>query len=92
MSVQLLNIYVVYDRTADQLGGVMLQALDAPAERAFMDAILDDKTNMSRHPDDYELLCIGSIQHDNSVRGDVRVVVRGSTVREFIEKRSLKES
>lgn len=55
------NVYVVYDRVAqDTIGVLMTYAHDAPAVRAFTDG-LSDPTTLGRHPEDFDLTLIGTL-------------------------------
>lgn len=56
------QLYVVYDVISlETIGPVFMEGHDAPAIRAFSDAILSDKTDLSKHPHDYELRYLGDI-------------------------------
>lgn len=62
-------MYSVYDTKAEGLvGGIIMERLDAPAIRAFHDA-LDAKSNsiLSQHPEDFTLLCLGSIEDNGKI-------------------------
>lgn len=57
------QLYCVYDLKAESLvGGIIMEKVDAPAIRAFHDA-LDPKANsiLAQHPADFQLLCLGSV-------------------------------
>lgn len=64
------NIYVVYDNIAkDTVGVIMTFSHDAPAVRVFTDG-LADPTTLGRHPADFDLLLVGSIDPENHHNGD----------------------
>jgi len=57
------NIYTVYDLKSESIiGSLIMERLDAPAIRAFHDA-LDPKNQsiLAAHPADFVLLCLGSL-------------------------------
>lgn len=63
------SIYAVYDVKSESIiGGLIMERLDAPAIRAFHDA-LDPKltTVLSQHPADFTLLCLGSIEDNGQM-------------------------
>lgn len=63
------NMYIVFDvKSESVLGGIVLEVKDAPAIRAFHDA-LNPKNNsvLSQHPADFELLVIGTIFDDGRI-------------------------
>lgn len=65
------NLYAVYDLKAESIvGGIIMERLDAPAIRAFHDA-LDPKSNsiLSQHPADFELRSLGAIDDQGVVLG-----------------------
>lgn len=63
------SIYSVYDLKSESLiGGLITERLDAPAIRAFHDA-LDPKNNsiLAAHPADFQLMCLGTIEDDGRI-------------------------
>lgn len=63
------NMYCVYDLKSEAIaGGIILERLDAPAIRAFHDA-LDPKhaTVLSSHPADFQLICLGSVDDSGQI-------------------------
>lgn len=63
------SIYTVYDLKAESIvGGLIMERLDAPAIRAFHDA-LDPKSQsiLAQHPADFALLCIGTIDDAGTI-------------------------
>lgn len=56
------QIYAVYDRVAqDIVGGLFVFTHDAPAIRIFVDGLNDSSTMLSKHPEDYALVCVGDL-------------------------------
>lgn len=54
------RIYVLYDRVSDvRIGVPMALPSDGAARRMFGDVQRDAESQLSRHPDDYELWCVG---------------------------------
>jgi len=63
------NIYAVYDLKSESIvGGLIMERLDAPAIRAFHDA-LDPKSNtvLAQHPADFTLICLGSLEDSGQI-------------------------
>lgn len=63
------NMYCIYDNKAESIvGGIILERADAPAIRAFHDA-LDPKngTVLSQHPEDFELYLLGALGDSGTV-------------------------
>lgn len=52
---------VIRDRLAEACGPVMLYAAVPAAIRSFSDIALDPQTSVNRHPEDYDLLQIGTV-------------------------------
>lgn len=64
------NIYAIRDRIAKDYVGNQMYVLfvfrtDQQAVRYFADAILDEKSMLSKHTADYELVRLGHIEEDN---------------------------
>lgn len=58
------QIYAVYDRVAQDItGGLMVFTHDAPAVRIFVDALGDESTILNKHPNDFELVCLGEFDN-----------------------------
>jgi len=56
------RLYMVYDLVASTvLGGIMLETADAPAMRAFNDALGNKESLLGQHPRDFNLLYLGDI-------------------------------
>lgn len=63
------SIYSVYDLKSESLiGGLITERLDAPAIRAFHDA-LDPKNQsiLAAHPGDFQLMWLGTIEEDGTI-------------------------
>lgn len=63
------QLYCVYDLKSESLvGGIIMERLDAPAIRAFHDA-LDPKNQsiLAQHPADFQLLCLGSVDDSGMI-------------------------
>lgn len=70
------RLYIVYDTVAASIVGEILQALsDAPAIRAFHDALKTPNSLISQHPADFQLLYIGAIEDNGDLLIDNRAVV-----------------
>lgn len=80
MAEQILHIFVVFDRVANHVLGVSLHALDAVAIRAFLDAAKDPASMLNKYPQDYDLLRLGSVSHDNELVPQKIVVLSGAAL------------
>lgn len=61
------KLYAVYDRKAECLiGPVIAEAADAAAARTFIDA-LKDVNALGRHAEDYDLLCLGTLDEKGRI-------------------------
>ena len=58
--MQELVVASVKDRLADVYSQPMYFATEGQAIRAFQDALADTQNAMSKHPDDYDLVRLGS--------------------------------
>lgn len=77
------NIYVVWDRVAlAALPTLMLFAHDAPAIRQFQEILQDSQSQLSKHPADFDLYCLGEF-HETENRleslDEGRLVILGSS-------------
>lgn len=62
------HIYTVYDTVAQTvLPTLIVEASDAPAIRAFHDALSAPNSLLAQHPADFNLLLLGSIQEDGTL-------------------------
>ena len=48
-------VYSIYDKVAGVFNTPFFQLNDGVAIRSFMDLVRDEKSTVSRHPEDYEL-------------------------------------
>lgn len=59
------SIYCLYDRIAlTFIGVLMTERADAPAIRIFHDVLSAKESAPGQHPNDYDLLCLGTISDD----------------------------
>lgn len=76
------NLYIIYDNVGEAfVGRILVFAHDAPAIRDFYDILADPNPNpLNRHPDNYELRCIGAITDDGQLVTDAgsRTVTTGT--------------
>jgi hypothetical protein len=56
----ILNAYSIYDLKACLYHPPFYMHTDAAASRALSDTVNDASTNISRHPADYVLYCVGT--------------------------------
>ncbi|AXH73820.1 MAG: nonstructural protein [Microviridae sp.] len=65
---EMRQLYSLYDLKAQTIvGGLVIENRDGPAIRAFQDAVLDSSSSISKHREDYVLLCIGSIDDQGTL-------------------------
>lgn len=79
------QLYSLYDLKAQTIiGGLVIENRDGPAIRAFQDAILDPNAIISKHPADYELRCLGSIDDQGTLvpATTITTVARGADYQE----------
>lgn len=83
-----MNIYSIRDRVANDLVGNAMYILfcfrtDAQAVRYFSDAVLDEKSILNKHPNDYELIKLGELLDTNqSLDGfsEPQIIITGSAL------------
>jgi len=64
----LKQLYAVYDLVAETIvGGVIQENQDAPAIRAFADALVNPQSLLGQHPRDFNLMLLGSIVSDGTI-------------------------
>lgn len=72
------TIYAIYDNKAAELtGGVILVNADPAAIRMFSDAANDQKTLISKHVQDFDLIALGQMGDDLNIEPGFRVVLTG---------------
>lgn len=63
------SIYMVYDKVAQTvIGSPILEASDAPAIRAFFDALGAKDSLLAQHVADYSLSLLGTIDSEGIIR------------------------
>jgi len=75
------RIYAIVDKKADAIiAGLHLHKHEAAAVRMFTDVANDDRSMLHRHPDDFELVCIGGLTEQNTIIAMERpiVIITGS--------------
>lgn len=87
------KLYAVYDTVAEEIitGPIMVLPNDAAARRFFQDLITDQRSNLSTHPKDYDLVCLGEINTGTgsittSPNGNIETVVSGQSVIHTLER------
>lgn len=81
----LKQLYVVYDKVADTIiGGIVQENNDAPAMRAFSDALGTPDSILAKHPEDYALLHIGEIRPSGEIIPcDPQTIITGKLWKEM---------
>lgn len=54
------EIYSIYDSKADSWWLPVFSVNDAVAARQFTDALMDERSDLGKHPEDYTLFHVGS--------------------------------
>lgn len=79
----MLNVYCVFDRVAESVqGGVHVFPLDAVAIRFFRDVMDAPDTSLAKHPEDYDLICLGFLESEGPALVSVgpRTVLTGASI------------
>ena len=72
------NIYAVRDSVSSSIvSALIIEASDAPAIRAFYDALRTEGTMLAQHPADYDLLCVATFNTDT---GEIDPLIVTKTV------------
>lgn len=95
-------VYAIHDRIAKELVGLSIYMLfcfrtDQQAIRYFADATFDEKSILSKHPADYQLVCLGELHQseDGEVllsNGTHRIVITGDALVATTSPQLVKES
>lgn len=75
------NIYAIRDNLAATIvGGLFLHAHHAPAVRFFSDVASDPNTNVARHIEDHDMVCLGTLDEETCelVSTPLAVVITGT--------------
>lgn len=73
------KLYAIRDVLAQAIGPVVTMAADAPAVRMFADVASDPQSQVCKHVNDFELVCLGDISDMGEIDASgVRVVVTGA--------------
>lgn len=82
-------IYAIRDRVANDLAGyfpLVCMRTDAQAVRYFGDSIASEKSAMAAHPQDYELVKLGTITDDGRINShDPEIIITGTALVSMIE-------
>lgn len=62
-----LLAFAVYDRAARAYSAPFYQHTRGLGERMFADLVVDPQSNVSKHPGDYELFCVGEFDNEEGV-------------------------
>lgn len=75
------GVYAIYDKIADAYVGndhqLMVMKHPAAAVRLFQDVLKDERTNVNKHPEDYEMHRLGFLE-GNTLKPDFEVVLTGA--------------
>lgn len=74
------QIYAIYDNVSEMIiGGLQLHAHAAPAIRTFGDIAVMQDSQIGRHPNDFDLICLGTLNDDNTITSQHGIVLSGAT-------------
>lgn len=75
------NLYAVYDTKAEEVIGGVLYAFphDAVAVRMFTDAYQAEGTTINKHPEDFELISLGTMEN-TAITPELRIVITGAAL------------
>lgn len=62
-----LKAFSVFDVKVDAYKQPFFLPTNGAAVRAFADAVNDEKTEVSRHPEDYKLICLGEFDDETGI-------------------------
>lgn len=72
-------IYAIHDNVAGAIiGGLHLHPHSAPAIRMFSDIATMAESQIARHPNDFDLLLLGTLNEDNTISPVHEIVLRGA--------------
>lgn len=81
------SLYAINDRVAGEIVGLSMYLImcfrtDQQATRYFADAINDEKSILNKHPGDYELLRLGTINEKGqiAISAEPQVILTGDTI------------
>jgi len=77
------NVYAVFDRVSESVqGGVHVFPHDAVAVRFFRDVMDAPDTSLAKHPADYDLVCLGSLDSETPALVSLvtRTVLTGASI------------
>lgn len=75
-------IYAITDNIANTIhGGLITQKHDAAAIRFFGDVANDHQTLLYRHPQDFDLVRLGYITHNNQLEPAYEIIITGKAWR-----------
>lgn len=90
------TIYAIRDRVANDLAGyfpLVVFRTDAQAVRYFGDSIAAEKSALSAHPADYELIACGKLQDDGTITSQsTRIIITGDALIAASEPQLVKEA
>lgn len=74
------TIYAILDTVSEQIaGGLYLHKHEAAAVRFYADVASRPDTLVAKHPQDFNLVQLGYITHENTIIPEYKTVLLGST-------------
>lgn len=74
------GVYAINDTVAAQLvGGLYAHKHEAAAVRFFCDVAAMSDSLVGKHPQDFDLIRLGFITHENELVPDAALILKGST-------------
>jgi hypothetical protein len=73
------SIYAIYDNVAEQIiGGLHVFPHQAPAIRLYGDIAIMPESTIGKHPQDFDLICIGVLNEDTTITPVKETVLTGA--------------
>lgn len=76
------TIIAIYDKRAEDIVGILqMHHHEATAVRMFADVAMNETSQIRRHPEDYDLIQLGTLNNDNNrITPEYRVILTGSAL------------
>lgn len=62
-----MKVYSLFDRRLREFGSLVLFKNDEAAERGMLDAFSGQDTLVSKHPGDFDLMCVGAFDQETGL-------------------------
>lgn len=90
--MRITTLYQVYDCVAQMVHGpILAQSNERAAVRMFTDALMNDKTSLGQHPEDYDLMEVGTQDEETGIitaAAAPRAILQGAQWKRTAEARN----